>query len=173
MMTKFQVNDSVLYGAEGVCRIADICAQNFMGETAQYYVLKPVYSSTSTVFVPVANAMLTAKMRRILSAEEIRVLIKAMPDEAALWIDNDNARRVRYAEILQNGDRAELVGLIKALYYRREAQQAKGRKLHAADERYLHDAEKVLYDEFAHVLQIKREEVLPFIMEQIQIRERV
>ncbi len=172
MMTKFQVNDSVLYGSEGVCRIADICEQDFLGARAEYYVLKPVYTPGSTVFVPVANETLTAKMRRILSPDEIRSLIKTMPDEATLWIDDDNARRARYAEILQNGDRAELVGLIKALYHRREAQQAKGRKLHVADERYLHDAEKVLYDEFAHVLCIKRDEVLPFILEQIQVKER-
>lgn len=171
-MTKFQVNDSVLYGVEGVCRITDICEQDFMGTRALYYVLKPVYTPGSTVFVPLANETLVAKMRRILSPDEIRSLIKTMPDEALLWIDDDNARRARYAEILQSGDRAELVGLIKALYRRREEQQARGRKLHAADERYLHDAEKVLYDEFAHVLQIKRDEVLPFIMEQIQVRER-
>lgn len=172
MMTKFQVNDSVLYGSEGVCRITDICEQDFMGARAQYYVLKPVYTPGSTVFVPAANETLVAKMRRILSPDEIRCLIKTMPDEATLWIDDDNTRRARYAEILQNGDRAELVGLIKALYHRREAQQAKGRKLHVADERYLRDAEKVLYDEFAHVLRIKRDEVLPFIMEQIQVKER-
>lgn len=68
---EFQVNDSVLYGAEGVCRITDICEQDFMGERAMYYVLKPVYGATSTVFVPVNNERLKAKMRRILSAEEI------------------------------------------------------------------------------------------------------
>lgn len=171
-MTKFEVNDSVLYGAEGVCRIADICEQDFMGTQAQYYVLKPVYNAGSTVFVPVENETLVAKMRRILSPDEIRGLIKTMPDEDTLWIDDDNTRRARYAEIVQNGDRAELVGLIKALYRRQQEQQAKGRKLHAADERYLREAEKVLYDEFAHVLRIKRDEVLPFIMEQIQVKER-
>ena len=171
-MTKFQVNDSVLYGAEGVCRIAEICEQDFMGARVQYYVLKPVYTPGSTVFVPVENDALVAKMRRILSPDEIRCLIKTMPDEAKLWIDDDKARRSRYAEILQSGERAELVGLIKALYFRREEQKAKGRKLHVADERYLHEAEKILYDEFAHVLHIKRDEVLPFIMEQIEVRAR-
>jgi CarD family transcriptional regulator len=44
----------------------------------------------------------------------------------------------------------------------------KGKKLRVSDERFLKDAEKVLYDEFAHVLDIKREEVLPFIFEQIE-----
>lgn len=171
-MASFEVNDSVLYGAEGVCRITEICEQDFLGKRARYYVLKPVYMPGSTIFVPVDNPVLVAKMRRILSPDEIRGLIKTMPDEAMLWIDNDNARRERYREILQSGDRAQLVGLIKALYCRQQEQQAKGRKLHAADERYLHEAEKILYEEFAHVLRIKRDEVLPFIMEQIQVKER-
>ncbi len=170
-MMKFEVNDSVLYGAEGVCRIAEISEQDFMGRRAKYYVLRPVYHAGSTIFVPVETETLVAKMRRILSPEEIRELIKTMPDEAVFWIDNDNERRERYREIIGRGDRAQLVGLIKALYHRHEEQQAKGRKLHAADERFLHDAEKILYEEFAHVLKIKRDEVLPFILEQIQVKE--
>lgn len=166
---EFRINEAVLYGAEGVCRIAEISEQNFMGEPKRYYVLKPIYAGRSTVFVPIDNAALTAKMRRVLSPEEIYALIRAMPNEAALSIDDDNARREHCREIIGSGDRAELVGLIKALYNRRVAQQAKGRKLHLADERLLQDAEKILYDEFAHVLQIKRDEVLPFILEQINV----
>ena len=41
-----------------------------------------------------------------------------------------------------------------------------------ADERFLKDAEKMLYDEFALVLNIREEEVLPFIMEQIAVGEK-
>ena len=34
------------------------------------------------------------------------------------------------------------------------------------------DAEKLLYDEFAHVLSISPEQVLPFIMEQVELEEK-
>ncbi|MBR6709273.1 MAG: CarD family transcriptional regulator [Clostridia bacterium] len=168
----FKVNDSVLYGTEGVCKISEITTQDFMGTPTEYYVLKPIYSAGSTVFVPVANEMLTAKMRRIMSAEEIYALIRSMPDEELPWIENDIERRERCREIIQVGDRRELVGLIKGLYLHGEHQRERGRKLHAADERFLRDAEKILYEEFAHVLQIKRDEVLPFIMEQIDVKSR-
>lgn len=34
------------------------------------------------------------------------------------------------------------------------------------------DAENMLYEEFAYVLKIRKEQVLPFIMEQVQIEEK-
>jgi CarD family transcriptional regulator len=33
-----------------------------------------------------------------------------------------------------------------------------------SDEQFMRDAEKILYDEFAYVLGIKREDILPFIL---------
>ena len=62
--------------------------------------------------------------------------------------------------------------MIKALYYHQQEQHAKGRRLHTADEHFFREAEKLLYDEFALVLHIKPEQVLPFIMEQVEIQEK-
>lgn len=172
MMTKFAVGDSVLYGGEGVCRVAEIGERDFMGAPALYYTLRPVYAPGSTVFVPVENEALTAKMRRILSAEEIYALIRSMPDGGMAWIEDDAERRSRFTEIMQEGDRAELVGMLRALYRHREAQVARGRKLHAADERFLRDGERVLHEEFAHVLHIDRNEVGPFITARLDVEVR-
>ena len=43
-----------------------------------------------------------------------------------------------------------------------------GKHLRAADERFFKEAERMLYDEFALVLGMEPEEVLPFILERIQ-----
>ena len=40
-----------------------------------------------------------------------------------------------------------------------------GKKLHAADERFLKDAEKMLFEELAYVFGITVSEVLPMIIE--------
>ena len=53
--------------------------------------------------------------------------------------------------------------MIKALYIHKQQQKQRGRKLHLADEKFLRDAEKMLYDEFAYVLEISPNEVLNFI----------
>lgn len=165
----FFKNDIIRYGAHGVCKIADITEKNFNGVPVEYYVLKPIYNDTSTIYVPLHNQSLTDKMHKVLSAEEIRALIQAMPHEESMWwIDDEEARKRRYQEILVDGDRVELIRMIKALYLRQREQQAKGRKLHMADDRFFKEAERMLYEEFALVLQMKKEEVLPFILEQLQ-----
>lgn len=172
-MTVFSKGDTVIYGIHGICKITDIQIKKFMGEKAEYFVLSPVYDERATVFVPCGNENLTSKMKRIMSPSEIYDIIKAMPNEKQIWIENDQERKKAYSDILKNGDRKALVGLIKTLYVHKEKQMAKGKKLHIADENFLRDAEKILYEEFAHVLQIKREQVLPFIFEQIEITEKI
>ncbi len=170
-MGMHKVGDMVLYGAEGLCRIAEITVRDMHWGAVEYYVLKPVSDDGSTIFVPTAGA-LTEKMRRVMSAEEIFDLIRTIPDETSEWIDNENERKLRYKGILADGDRRGLMRMIKAIYLHGEERKKAGKKLHLSDERFLKEGEKLLYEEFAHVLNIKREEVLPFIAEQISVSER-
>ncbi|MFQ9798058.1 MAG: CarD family transcriptional regulator [Clostridia bacterium] len=99
----FQVNDMIVYGAHGVCRIAEIEERDFNGSSIEYYILKPVYDEKATIFVPVLNDRLTAKMRRVLSKDEIEALIESMPNEDTLWIENEMQRKERYKEIVSRG----------------------------------------------------------------------
>lgn len=168
----YHINNSVLYGTEGVCIISEIEEKEMGGEHQQYYVLKPVYRSESTIYVPVNSEKLTSKMRRVLSADEVYELIKTMPEEGTIWIDNKTDRQEKYKRILLSGDRTELIRLIKTLYLRQQAQKEMGKKLYVADENMMKDAERILYEEFAHVLDIEREQVFPMILEQIDPEEK-
>lgn len=162
------INDTVIYGAEGVCRIVGISKKNLTGTSKEYYVLKPVYDERSTIFAPVHSEKVQAKMRPVLSREEIHALIDAMPAEDTIWIENELSRREQYKKILADGDRTELIRLIKTLYGHQKSQKEKGRKMHVADETFMRDAERMLHEEFAHVLNIDRDQVLPLILERIQ-----
>lgn len=165
-------NDLVLYGTEGLCRITDITVRDLYGENVEYYVLKPMENGNSTIFVPTGNEALTARMRRILSAEEIYALIRTMDGEETEWIENENVRKQQYREILSEGDRRSIMKMIKAVSLHGEERKRMGKKLHQCDERFLKDAEKILYEEFAYVLNIEKDQVLPFIMEQISVTEK-
>ena len=90
------VNETVLYGTHGICRIADIEERDFTGSTKTYYVLKPVKDEKSTIYVCVHNEKAVQQMRQIMSADEIREMIRNMPDEAAEWIENKNERNEKY-----------------------------------------------------------------------------
>lgn len=169
---RFGVGDTVLYGTQGVCRIERTEKQRVRGNDIEYYVLCPVYNENSTVFVPMQNDALVSKMRSILSAEDIYEMIRSMPEEDTIWIDDENQRKLSYQQLINEGDRKKLVQLIKTLYLHKLSQEKKGRKLHQSDETMLKQAEKLLYDEFALVLNIQPEEVLPFIMEQVEITKK-
>ena len=112
----FQKDDMVRYGAHGVCKVEDITEKNFNGEAIRYYVLRPIYNDTSTIYVPIHNHALTQNMRKVLSKEELQSLIQTMPHEESLF----------------------------------------------------KEAEKMLHEEFALVLGIPREQVVPYILKQLQ-----
>ncbi len=166
----FNVNDKILYGTHGICKIVDITEQKFNGSTNKYYILQPLHNASSTIYVPLDNEKLLARMRRILSEEEIYELIKAMPDKETSWIENKNERNERFRSILSSGDRSEIIKLIKVIYQHKEELKAIGKKLHASDEQFFREAEKVIYDEFALVLNIRYDQVLPFIVDQISLQ---
>jgi CarD family transcriptional regulator len=171
MTTLYQVGNTIMYGSQGAFKIAEITEKNLDGKVLEYYVLKPVIDDKSITLVPVNEAAI-AKMRRVLSVDEIYSLIKAMPDENTIWIEDERTRKGQYKEIIARGDRTELVRLIKTLYFHQQEQHAKKKKLHVEDEKLMKNAEKMLYGEFAHVLNIKPEQVLPFIMEQLAVEEK-
>lgn len=162
------IGEKVLYGAAGACTITDICTKKFgdKGER-EYYVLVPVHDTRTTLYVPVDNEALQAKMKKLLSAEEIEALIASMPREEAVWINDEKARQESFKNILKSGDRRELINMTKALYRHRQKVTAMGRKLHMSDERLFKEAEKLLCDEFAVVLEMQPSEVMPFIIHRL------
>lgn len=165
----FSVNDTVIYGTNGVCTIRDITTRAFGKEKRQYYVLTPFNEASSVIYVPTANEALLSKMRRVLSVNEIYDLIdniKTTPCED--WITDETARRTAFKSILQSGDRRRLILMIKTIYFHGKEQKEKGRKLHHTDELMMKDAEALLYNEFAYVLHLPKDGVLPFLIERIE-----
>ena len=164
----FQVNDTIMYGTQGICRIVEITEKDFMGTKKEYYVLKPLNDAAATLFAPVNNEKIESKMRRVLSEEEIYQLIESMPKEEANWIHNENERKEQYKKIIANGNHVELIKMIKALYLHKQKREADGKQLYLSDERFFKEAERILYDEFQYVLNIKRDELMPLIFAKIE-----
>ena len=164
----FKVNDTIMYGTQGICKIVEITEKDFMGTKKEYYVLKPINDAGATLFAPKNNEKIATKMRRILSEEEIYELIETMPYEKANWIDNENERKDKYKKIITSGDHAELIKMIKAIYFHKKEREADGKHLYLSDERFFKEAERILYDEFQYVLKIKKEELMSFIFARIE-----
>lgn len=161
--TMFQLGQTVLYGTEGVCVIDHIEEMKVNRVKMKYYVLKPIYNGGATIFVPMDNVDLLGKMRRILSREEIHAILDNLQDDELAWVEDHNERRQVFQSILSAGDRAQIVRLIRVLYLRRQQLRECGKHLRSADEQILREAEKLLNDEFALVLNISRQEVPDYI----------
>jgi len=163
----FQIDDTVVYGVHGVCKIENITMKEFMGSKKEYYVLKPISDSAATLYVPMHNEKLLEKMRKILSEQEVYRLIETMPQKEILWFKNENERKEQYKRVIAKGDHSELIGMIKAIYLHKQKREAEGKHLYISDERFFKEAERILYDEFQYVLNIRREDLLPLIFSKI------
>ena len=56
-----------------------------------------------------------------------------------------------------------MIRLIKTVYLQRQRRVAEGKRLHLADERALQEAERILYEEIAFVMEIPPDEVVAYI----------
>lgn len=166
----FQIGELVMHPGLGVCRVENVRRERFAGTVAQdYYVLRPIYDSGATVsYIPVNGTKV--QLRKALSAEEIRSLIRSVPRDQLQWIENDAQRKEQFAAILREGDRVQLIALIVLLHERQLARQAVGKRLRIADENVLRSAERLIHQEFASALSIRQEEVAPYIMAQLGIQ---
>jgi len=164
----FNIGDTVLYGTTGVCKIDSTVFREIGGTKKEYFVLRPLAHDNATVFVPCDNPVLLDKMRRMLSRDEIESIINEVKASPDIWEEDDVARRELYGEIIRSGDRKRVMLLIRSLYNVRLARQAEGKRLHLSDERYLSEAERLLYDEFSAVLGLNPSEVDPYIIEQME-----
>ena len=165
----FQVNDVIIYGAQGVCKITGTEEKTVNGRKKTYFVLKPVGDQGATIFAPTDNELVLRKMRRLLTKDEIHQLIDSMPEENAVWVANENARKELYKSILAKGDHLELIKMIKAIYAQKVQREAEGKRLHMSDERFFKDAEQILYNEFQYVLNLgSKEELMNYILKRIE-----
>lgn len=164
-----KINDIVLYGSHGVCRITDITERKIGAETLEYYILNPIYDEKSTIFVPAQNQLLLGKMQQIPSKDEIMSALDIAVNEDPEWITNDSDRNVNYREVIDSGVLTDVIGMVKALYIHREKQASCGKKLHVSDERFLKEAEKIVFDEMALVLGIDRKSARQFLEDKLGI----
>lgn len=157
------IGSFVIYGSNGICKITDLRKEKLCGTKKEYYVLCPIENTGSMIFVPADNEELLNKMKSILNKDEIIDLIKNIGSDDIKWI-NDNKKRIEtFNEILDKGDRCELLKLIKCIYLKKKEMSKENKKLWLADENALKRAEKIINAEFSLVMEISASEVPRFI----------
>lgn len=161
----FRSGDQVLYGIHGVCNIIAVECKKIGGKPAEYYVLEPVDQVGTRFYVPTQNKTAVAKLRPILTQQELNDMLCSADVRNTVWIEDENQRKQRYSSLITGGDRAALVGMVHAIHKHKSQQAAAGRKLHLCDENFLRDAQRILGAEFSIVLNIGNHEVGKYVQD--------
>lgn len=161
----FDIGEYVSYGINGMCNIEDIRPMQLSQsvEKMMYYILRPESNPKSTIFVPVNNQKLVSKMRELMTKDEINAMLVRMKDRTLEWEKDVRFRTESFHEILNNGVNQDLILMIRCLHRKCQELVQLGKKLPARDSNTLKTAERLVEEEFAHVLHIKCEEVSDYI----------
>ena len=158
-----QLGSQVVYGIHGVCSIIDVEIRRMDRKNVEYFVLEPNDQPGTRYYVPTQNQTAVSKLQPLLTRVELESLLIKEDNCAQSWIAEENVRKQKYRELINSGDRAALIHMIRNLYRHKENQLAAGRKFHISDENFLRDAQKVLSSEFSIVLGISRAEAIAYI----------
>ena len=159
---RFAVGDTVMHTSEGICTVLEIRPMQFAGAFRDYYVLKPeMEKSSSTIYMPVSRG--NAVLRRLLSRSDIDALIAQSRRLPSLWIEDAKQRRDAFRVVLSSCDYPKMMRMIADIYEHNALRQAEGKKPCSADEAVREEAEKLLHQEFAHVLGLSAEETIAYI----------
>lgn len=160
----FQIGDQVVYGIHGICTIRDLEERIVDRKTIKYFVLEPMEQSAAKYYIPSENPAALAKLRHIISRDDLDKLLSSDEIRENCWITDESRRKLRYKELINSCDRVALLQMINALHVHKQEQAAMGRKFHLCDENFLRDAEKLLNAEFSLVLGIPSDEVENYIL---------
>lgn len=160
---KFENGTNVVYKNVGVCTVEDVETRSFDGENnVEYYKLRPVSKSSSVYYIPVEKS--GEQLRVLFSRDEINSLIDSIKGEAGIWIANSRERRLEFNKILHSDDYKSIIRMTKALYNQQLEKQKHNGHLSSSDEMILTSAENLMFQEFATVLGIERNEVRNYII---------
>ena len=160
----FSVGDRIIYGSTGVCQIENIVENELTGVMREYYVMRPVDTNKSTIYVPVDNEKLVSRMREVPSAEKLKAMIKNAKNDQIEWVDNHIRRSELFHEILNEGEIPRILVLFKTLNARSVTLAQENKHLPKTDERIFKECQKLLSSEISAILNVEQNEALNIML---------
>lgn len=113
----FQINELVVYPAQGVGRIERIESQEISGTKAEYYIVR-ILSNSVTLMVPVKNAT-NVGLRHVCSVRSGQDVFESLKDRSEFTGytgQNWNRRYREYSEKLKSTDLSDVAYVLKELF---------------------------------------------------------
>ena len=155
----FAEGDYISYSCYGVCKVEGTTMMDVPGgeEPRMYYILKPVYENSGTVYSSVENVKLLR--RPILTKAEANSLLKETSHLEPISTSDKKQLEEQCKVAVPSGECVEWMKVIKPLTYERLMRQQQGKKMTATNERYLKNAMDKLCGELAVVLEQDKSQV--------------
>ena len=150
----FKIGDYVIYRRD-LCIIKDIIDN-------KYYKLIIVDDDSLTINVPLDNKF--GFLRYPITLEEANKLIKNIKNINPIKT-NDLLLENAYKELMRTNKHEDLIKIIKTTYLRNKERIDNGKKIGDKDQTFFKQAEKYLYNELAHVLNMSYQECKEYIIE--------
>lgn len=167
----FTVGDYVSYGLQGVCKVEKTERRRVGREELEYLVLRPLAVCGTAIYVPVKNEKLLADMRQVLTADAIERILEVVADWEEDWEIDEECSRDFCNRSIRKADPDDLSRLVGFLYARRH-RVGKRPRIHAADEHFFKEADRLLVGEFSHALNISPDEVWGLVDKKIRKVEK-
>lgn len=163
----YQAEDYIVYGANGVCRITEICKSPFSPDDERmYYVMKPISDTgTSVIYTPVDNDKIM--MRPLMTEREIQMLGERIPHLPLLEVEAEKQRRTVYRTVMATADAEMYVRLLKTVAFRRTSAREKRKRLPEMDYEYESLAKRCLSAEVSIVLGISEADAAAYLSDRI------
>lgn len=160
-----QVGENIVYGSVGVMTVLDRRDEVILGEKKEYFLLSEYGRDGSSVtYVPCDNERLVSLMRSVLTKEEIAdAIARAGLMDDMEWKPDNRSRTDLFKTVLESGDRAAILVMIRSIHRAGLRRAAIGKKNFLTDENFMKRAEKLIASEFALSMGVTVAEVLEII----------
>ena len=150
----FQVNDYVFYGANGICRVDEICTEPFEGAPAgvYYYVLRTLLEPKQTIWTPVNNER--AAIRYVMTKEEAEAFFSLLPTLPVLEGNSAKQLRDAYIGAVKSGLPENWGRIMRTYRARLRLSEAKRARVTDAERNFYDTARRLLANEIAHATEI-------------------
>jgi RNA polymerase-interacting CarD/CdnL/TRCF family regulator len=162
-----KAGDYVVHSMEGVCEVKAIVEMPKGKERVRYYQLCSWPEGKTTVYVPVkVDPERGARIREVLSLDEVRDLYTYLIDSDTSWISDISARQEWMSNIMRVGNPKEMACMTKMLM-KKDMEKPLGSRDKAA----LLTAQKVLFSEIALVTHQNYRTILSGIKQNLRCPE--
>lgn len=153
----FNVNDIVMCGNNGICRIETIEMKRVMNQPKQFYIMRPIVASSGTLKTQIMLATDTLKtMRYLKTKEELYDILNAMA-VSEYYEEKDYKKREKYyREIINSQDIFHYIDVLRTIYSSNVFSSS-------TDRLYIDVIKRICNEEVSYVLNINTSDVEGYI----------